>query len=69
MAAFKNLYSPPAPPPPPPPPPHPPSYRRLHMTQGQLEQVQKISSPPGFNTVQPVVSHYIKYAIPDHKSN
>jgi hypothetical protein len=40
-------------------------YRRLGGPQGRSGQVQKISSPPGFDprTVQPVVSRYTDWAI------
>ena len=40
-----------------------PLYRRLGGPQGRAGQVQKISSPPGFDprTVQPVASRYTDY--------
>jgi len=40
--------------------PQHPLHRRLGGPQGQSGQVQKISSPPGFDpqTVQPVASRY-----------
>jgi hypothetical protein len=46
-----------------------PLYRRLGGSQGQSEQVQKISSPPEFDpwTVQPKASRYTNYTIPAHK--
>jgi len=52
------------------PPSHPPLYRRLDTPQGQSEQVQKISPPPGFDTqtLQSVASRYTKYAIPAHNT-
>ena len=40
-----------------------PLYRRLGGTQGRSGRVQKISSPPGFDTrtVQPVSIRYTDY--------
>ena len=42
-----------------------PLYRRLGGPHGQSGQKKKISSPPGFNpqTVQPIASRYIDWAI------
>ena len=42
----------------------------MDTPQGCSEQVQKVSPPPGshIQTVQPVVSQYIKYAIPAHNT-
>ena len=41
-------------------------YRKLGRPQGPSERVRKISPPPGFDpqTVQPVASRYIDWAIP-----
>jgi hypothetical protein len=41
-----------------------PLYSRLGKPQGQLEQVRKVSPPPGYDlrTVQPVASRYTDYA-------
>jgi hypothetical protein len=43
-------------------------YRRLGGPQDQSGQVQKISSPPGFDpwTVQPTASRYTNWAILAH---
>jgi hypothetical protein len=42
-----------------------PLYRKVGEPQGQSGWVQKILSPPQFDswTTQPTVSHYIDYAI------
>jgi len=44
-------------------------YRRLGGPQGRSGQVQKISTPPGFDpqTVQPVASCYTNCAILAHQ--
>jgi len=47
-----------------------PLYTRLSGAQGWSGQVQKISSPPGFDpqTIQPIASHYSDSTIPAHTS-
>jgi len=46
-----------------------PLYRRLCGHQGRSEQVRKTLTPPGFDprAIQPVMSHYIDWAIPAHQ--
>jgi len=47
-----------------------PLYRRLGGPQGWSGQVQKIWSPPGFDsqTVQPIASRYTDSSLPAHTS-
>jgi hypothetical protein len=48
-----------------------PLYRRLSRPQDRSGEVRKISQPPGFDpqTIQPVASRYIHWAIRPSVSN